>query len=338
MKPYLYYSGLKQLSTELSGTENIYLGIRPYGFHAGNMLPHIVYPILLCMELEKLGKVPKFNFFIFINDWEQDKLAGPDVKMYPFNIHPLHTTFQYTYDLENPTISIVDYWEPIILEKVKEIKKLYPAVSIKSVRNSQMKNDPIMKRCLLKTMEDPILIAEILRKHTTKTVLDEPIAYAMAVCPSCNMVKGHTQLKNNIVSHYCSLCGELSKGEYEDFDYWFYHKPLALPRLKICNIDVCITGSDHFNEGDYLVRQELLKAFDMKVKPPKTLYTPVVLGYDDNTMGKSKGNAVLVEVNEIVQLVLSSPNEKSIKINRQPNYTNILEQKAAITEDTVATH
>lgn len=57
------------------------------------MLPFVLYPILLSEELKKLGKVPEFNIFIFINDWEQDKLAGPNVKMYPFNIFPENTTF-----------------------------------------------------------------------------------------------------------------------------------------------------------------------------------------------------------------------------------------------------
>ena len=52
-KPYFFYSGIKELATTLSGKENIYLGIRPYGFHAGNKIPFVIYPMLLCEEMEK---------------------------------------------------------------------------------------------------------------------------------------------------------------------------------------------------------------------------------------------------------------------------------------------
>ena len=50
-KPYFFYSGIKELATTLSGKENIYLGIRPYGFHAGNKIPFVIYPMLLCEEM-----------------------------------------------------------------------------------------------------------------------------------------------------------------------------------------------------------------------------------------------------------------------------------------------
>ena len=66
-KPYFFYSGIKELATTLSGKENIYLGIRPYGFHAGNKIPFVIYPMLYCEEMQRAGKIPAFNFFLFIN-------------------------------------------------------------------------------------------------------------------------------------------------------------------------------------------------------------------------------------------------------------------------------
>jgi len=56
MKPYFFQNGIRKLAQEISGEENIYLGIRPYGFHAGNMLPFVLYPILLGQELKNLAK------------------------------------------------------------------------------------------------------------------------------------------------------------------------------------------------------------------------------------------------------------------------------------------
>lgn len=48
MKPYLYLRGLKNLAKKIKGNENVHIGIRPYGFHGGNVLSLVVYPYLLC--------------------------------------------------------------------------------------------------------------------------------------------------------------------------------------------------------------------------------------------------------------------------------------------------
>lgn len=64
MKPYLYLNGMKKLAKEASGNETIHVGIRPYGFHAGNAMALIVYPYLLCKYLKKEGKVPRFRLVI----------------------------------------------------------------------------------------------------------------------------------------------------------------------------------------------------------------------------------------------------------------------------------
>lgn len=45
---YLYLDGLETLAREVRGDENIHIGIRPYGFHAGNNLALVAYPYILC--------------------------------------------------------------------------------------------------------------------------------------------------------------------------------------------------------------------------------------------------------------------------------------------------
>jgi len=315
MKPYLYYDGLLSAAESLTGKENIYLGIRPYGFHAGNMMPFVVYPLLLCRQMEKLGKKIKFNFYIFINDWEQDKLDGPDPKTYIFNVYPQKTTFQFTPSSEDPTKTVVDYWEPIIYKGVSQLKKYYPDISIKVVRNSSMKNDPVMKYCLIKTIKSPELIADIFRKNTDKTVLDKPLQYAMAICPKCHWAKGQTFVDGDNIIHQCSNCGQKSTDQYSNFEYWFYHKPLAIPRLEIYNIDLCITGADHYSEGDFIVRQKLIDYFGYKTKYPQTLYTPVVFGKNGLVMGKSKNNTGILPLDDLVKLAVNNPPSSSeIKI------------------------
>lgn len=322
MKPYLYYKGLLELSKELNGRENIYLGIRPYGFHAGNMLALVTYPILLSRELQKLGKTPRFNIFLFINDWEQNKLDGPDPIKYPYNSYPLNTTFQYTFDPQLPTKNknVVDYWKPVITENITNIKRFFPEITISVIKNSQMKNDPMMKKCVLTTIKDPFILAKILRKYGNKPILEKPLVYSLAVCPFCHFARGKTKVRNqDTIVHFCEKCGRKTINNYGYFDYWLYHKPLALPRLEICKIDVCITGADHYNEGDFLIRRALLEAYGTKAKTPKTLYAPVVLGFNGLPMGKSKGNSVSLSLEKLIDLALKNPNAKVIKIDKKPN-------------------
>lgn len=314
MKAYFFQKGVGRLAKEINGNENIYLGIRPYGFHAGNMLPFIIYPMLLCKEMVKLGKIPKFSIYIFINDWEQDKLNGPDLIKYPYNIFPWNTTFQYTKYDRSTNKSIVDVWEPIIFKETLHLKSLYPQVAIQTVRNSELKNNEIMKRYVLFTLENPRKIAEVIEQFSNKMILKDPLSFAIAVCPVCHKVKGKTHVVNKSLIHNCFHCGKTIKGLYEDFDYWFYHKPLAIPRLEIFDIDICITGLDHYNEGDFDIRHELIKLFKSSTKFPKTLYAQTLLGSDNHVMGKSRGNSRVVSIDKLMELFNKNSNSKTMII------------------------
>ncbi len=315
MKPFFYYEGVRKLASILKGNERIYLGIRPYGFHAGNAATMVAYPILLCRKLEKLGKTPKFTFYVFLNDWEQDSLDGPNPKLYPFNILPKFTTWQYMKDPIDCNRSIVDYWETIIVNNVKIISHYFPEVKIVSQKNSQMKNKPEMRRCILKTIENPNIMFNILRENTDKKVLDLPIIFSSAVCPLCHAARGKTEVVNKrTIVHECSICGKKSSGKYKDFDYWLYHKPLALPRIEAFDVDLCITGSTHYEEGDFVVRKKLFKAYGIDKPLPMILYTQSILGTDGNIMGKSKGNAKLIDLDKLLNLITTNKRKGRIVI------------------------
>lgn len=314
MKPYFCLSGIKDLAQDLKGNENIYLGVRPYGFHAGNMSTLVAHPILLCKELLILGKIPRFNFYLFINDWEQEKLDGVDPQLYPFNILPKHTTWQFMPDPIDSNYSIVDFWEPIIKNNVQIITHYFPKTKINAVRNSSMKLFPLMKSCLLKTIKKPEIVSTALRQYTNRKILNNAI-YASAVCPECKAARGITRVANHDrIIHVCTNCQVKCSGKYEDFEYWFYHKPLALPRIGTYCIDLCITGLDHYQEGDYQVRQKLLEEYKINVAPPKTLYTPVILGRNNLTMGKSKGNAEHYSLESIIKYIIENPTAEKLKI------------------------
>lgn len=315
MKPYFFQDGISDLAKTLNGKENIYLGIRPYGFHAGNLTTLVIYPILLCQKLKKNNIEPNFNFYVFINDWEQDGLDGPDPKKYPYNIFPKKTTFQYTPDPDNCHKNIVDHWEPIIKKDEWRIKSLYPSVKIHTVRNSSLKLNEIFKRELLNTIKYPDEIIEILRKYSQKSTLDIPISFAKAICPKCFSARGETLvLGGDLIQLKCDNCQSLFTQKYEFFDYWFYHKSLALPRIEIFKIDLCITGLEHYNEGDYAIREALIKRFSPTISNPLTLYSPLILGKDNQPMGKSKGNYKYIDFDVLYPIVSKSKNKEKIKI------------------------
>lgn len=313
MKPYFLFDGITQLAKELSGNENIYMGIRPYGFHAGNQLAFMVYPYLLCEELEKYGKNAKFNFHIFLNDWEQDSLEGPDLKKYPFNVTPKNTTFQFL-PSEEKDKSMVEYWEPIIVKNVKEALADFSNVSIIPVRNSQMKKFPLMKNVIINTIKNPKLIWETLKKHSGKQMTNSPCVYCTAICKECNSAKTETVVEESKILAHCLSCNSKNIGNYDSFEYWLYHKPLALPRIAHYNIDLCITGLDHYNEGDFISRKELFKVYGIDLKYPKILYTPTVLGADGNQMGKSKKNDIYIDFQNLLTIYKTQIDKQVIHI------------------------
>lgn len=316
MPPYFFHKGIKQLGRKLSGEENVYLGVRPYGFHAGNLATLVVYPYLLSEEIEKNGKKVKFKFHLFINDWEQDKIDGPDIKSYPFNLYPRKTTFQYTIDPLGCHLNIVDHWEPIIKKEVRILKKRFPQIKINFIRNSSLKLNKIFKRVILDTIAYPLDIVEILRKNTNKKVLEVPASFAKAICPICYSARGETFIFNkDTVKLICKNCSQTLVKHYEFFDFWFYHKTLALPRLEIYDIDLCITGFEHYEEGDYFIRKALIKRFAPKVKNPITLYSPSVIGSDNKIMGKSKGNYFYLNFDTVYKKIKNSGNESIVKFN-----------------------
>ena len=170
MKPYLYFGGLLKLAKDAKGTEVIHTGIRPYGFHAGNVMALIVYPYLLCKYLEKEGKEAKFKFVISINDWEQDALEGPDYHRYPFNIFPKHTILRYVSDKRGCCRSVVEHWGPIIERNVKMIKTKYPKVSFRFIKNSELVSKKICKELLMETLVNPRAQLNLLKKYSGKKV------------------------------------------------------------------------------------------------------------------------------------------------------------------------
>jgi len=301
MKPYLYLSGLKNLVNEITGCEVVHIGIRPYGFHAGNAMALIVYPYLLCKYLEDYGKAPKIQFIISINDWEQDTLDGPDYRKYPFNIYPKNTSLQFTPDESGCCKSTVDHWQPMIENNLNKIKNRFKEISFKFVRNSELISYPYCEKLLIETIKNPKDQLKILKKYSGKDALDEPVSYAGVICPKCRRSHGKTTVvKNNLIQWKCSNCGTRAKDTFKNFQYWWYHKPMLIARIRIFKIDITLSGGDHFSEEDFKIREALIKKYSPKTKEPKMIFTPTVVALNGEKMSKSRNNIAFADIKKLI--------------------------------------
>jgi hypothetical protein len=218
MKPYLYLRGLRRLAREIRGDETIHVGIRPYGFHAGNAMALVAYPYLLCEYLEDAGKGPHLKFIVSINDWEQDSLDGPDYREYPYNIYPKHSSLQFTPDEGDCCKSIVDHWQPIIERNVRRLQNRFSGISITFVKNSDLLKHPFARKLLLETIRHPKIQADIFKKHSQSKVLDNPIQYAGAICFRCKQAHGETTVTDkNLVHWECRRCGARKTADSKKF-------------------------------------------------------------------------------------------------------------------------
>lgn len=310
MKPYLYLAGLEKLAKDVRGDEVIHTGIRPYGFHAGNALALVLYPYLLCKRVKELGKTPRFKFVVSINDWEQDSLDGPDYHRYPFNVHPKKTILRYTADEEGCCESTVEHWEPIIKKNLEMISGEFPEVEIRFVRNSELVSHPVCKTILAETIKSPNEQLAMLRENSRMETLDSPLSFASAVCPTCKSARGKTEfVSKEMVRFDCEQCGETTIQDFELFQFWWYHKPLLTARIAIFNIEILISGGDHYSEGDFNIREAFIKKYLPGVSSPRMLFTPTVISLDGQRMSKSKKNTYSANLKELLSKASSTDSD-----------------------------
>jgi hypothetical protein len=334
-KPFLYLDGLEEIVKELNGQEKIHIGIRPYGFHAGNALAFVAYSSLLCKKyLQSQNKEPEFQFIISINDWEQDALDGPDYRQWPFNIFPKTTTIQML-EHDSTGTKMADFWQPIIESAVKFGLRNYPKVKVNFYRNSELKNTPEFRDVLIDTINNPLKQFQIYKNVSNFPVLDSPIGYASAVCPKCKKAHGTTKYIDGKIHWKCSDCSFEKIDDYENFDYWWYHKMLLIGRIKLFKFDILLSGGDHFSENDFDIRKALIKEFLPDIKVPKMLFTPTLLSpLDNKRMSKTKFNIVYADLVKLIDLAEVSrdttiilPDDVQLKYNEQEykEYINSLE-------------
>lgn len=302
MKPYLYFSGLLKLVADIKGSERIHVGIRPYGFHAGNSMALVVYPYLLCKYTELAGKKAQFRFIVSINDWEQDALDGPNPRKYPFNVYPKNTSIFYLQDDKKCCKSAIDHWQPIIERAINTLKVTFPHVTFEYKRNSDLIKYPFFKTLLLQTLKFPMEQFNILISNSHFNYLNYPIIYAGAVCPQCYTAHGITSvIDDDTISWACSKCYLKLTDNIDIFQFWWYHKPMLIARIKIFKIDIILSGGDHYSEGDFNIRKAFLNKYTQSTKEPYMLFTPTVIALDGQKMSKGRNNTEYANIQKLIE-------------------------------------
>lgn len=302
MEPYLYFDGLLKLTKDIQGDEIVHMGIRPYGFHAGNAMALVVYPFLLCKYLKEIGGKVELKFVVSINDWEQDLLDGPDPRKYPFNIFPKNTSIYYLPDDKGCCRSLTDHWQKVIERNVTPLQITYPGISFKFVRNSELIKHPFCKWMLSETIKDPRKQFEIMKNNSGKETLENPVQYAGAICPECHRAHGETRIADDgRVLWKCQECGCDTSGNIEEFQFWWYHKPMLLARMEIFKMDITLSGGDHFTERDFNIRRAFIKEYAPDIKEPRMLFTPTIIAPNGERMSKSRNNAELGNIPELLK-------------------------------------
>lgn len=333
-KVFLFWNGLNKLAEELQGDENIFVGTRPFGFHGGNRWTMIAYPWHLFRKLEENGKKPKFTFYISINDMEPchlkylylDNNSKPYYKTlqqmgedeeppYNYNVFPEDTSFQFTADPDGCCDCIAGHWQKIMEKEMSVLKKEFPQVRLRFVRNSEIKNKEIFLEVLKKTLEKPALISQAIKRFDDAPILDKNLFFAGAICPECDSAQGKTSLADDIVEFSCNNCSTSFTGNLRETNFWMHHVPLLIPRILLFDIDVCIRGGDHYQAKRVEINNILMEELGGSNKNPSTLVAPMVMSYNGRKMSKSWFNERDISLEKVLA-VAKEWNKASVPLEK----------------------
>jgi len=328
-KTYLFWKGLEKISKEVNGNENISIGIRPFGFHAGNELTLLAYPWHLCNLVKKEGKKPQFNFFISINDMEpcglkylyvdksnnfyfkEEEITMSEEVPFEYNIFPRTTSFQHTPCLKGCCKSIADHWKKIIGKKLCFLKKEFPGVKIRLIKNSSIKNEPEFKKAITKAINNPELFTQTIDKKEPLIVKKEFLNYGGAICPKCKSAQGKTKLIAGKLTFKCKNCGQITRNSSrEKSDFWMYYAFILPPRIKMQKIDICIRGLDHYRRKNVQINDYIYKKIYGEEPLVKTIITPLITDKSGKKMSKTRANDKEEKISKLIKATEGNNSQK----------------------------
>lgn len=273
---HVYRNGLEELASSLSGTERIYAGIRPYGYHAGNRIVLAVYPHLLARMLAARGVEPRFEYVVTLNDVEP--------RAYDYG------SFQPVGPVGDDAeiAKTVDTLEADLVR----LRAEFPSVSIRYLRSSEIFETPLFDRCG-KILSGATALETFLTEDLMSQITFEGGEFSGLACVACGIT---TRLHPGAP---CTACGSPLATEPRSRAFWMHYVPLISMKLAHIEPDVAILGGDYLDTADELLlfmrHQNMLEAiwafYDLIASRRLTmLCSPVLLGPDGRKMSKSLGN------------------------------------------------
>jgi hypothetical protein len=303
---FVSWSGLERLSRLLYGSEKIGFGIRPHGFHAGNMAAIVAYPWLLCERMEKLGITPQFRFDCWINDLESPGIVGSDgsrATADPVSMLPEEKTFQCTLAPNGFSGNLADYWQPLVENAVLQVHQRFPETRVTFHRTSEMTNTKEFAKTVAGAIRHADDIARAAGDMFDQIVYGKP-EFVRPVCPTCETpVKGARVEDNDEISAHCGACETHTIAPADKLRWWTQFRILTVPRMALGRYDVWMMGADHLAENQFGLRSMLADLFKVRQNPCDFLYAPVALADKNSKMGKSNHNATYVPLPPILELL-----------------------------------
>ncbi|MBI3977848.1 MAG: hypothetical protein HY331_06655 [Chloroflexi bacterium] len=296
MSRYFFASGLRALAGVLPDQAVVHAGSRPYGLHAGNKLPIVVYPHLLAAELHRLGRPANFRYVVTLNDWDTDTLDH--LPGYRFNFVPRGRSFQHQADPAGCCASLVDHWERRLRAELRPLGERFPDVVVDVRRVSTFRDVPVFADALRRGLADPGALAARIEAAFGVPVDAGRAQFLGAVCPACHSIDGATAYDrtSDQVSFACRQCGTTTGAACGQLDYWLYTHLLGAAKCRAVDPDAWVFGGD-FAETRTIDFLESVVAL-LQGAPPRMnkLFTPVLLGSDGEKMSKSRRNLLDVPI------------------------------------------
>jgi len=305
------YSGLQALARRMTGRERIHMGVRPNGFHAGNALALVAYPLLLLRELARVEGEVECSFIVSINDLEPSAFGYPLGQQYPNNVVAMGVPFGLTPDPYGCCTSISRHQEPIIRRHLAVLEEEFPQISVSFVRNSELRHTPEFRSALLTTLSAASELGERLSRAMNCRYDPSTAAFAGAVCAQCHSADGRTTVVASssdgfVVRHRCGFCGKVREAPDTDFDFWWHYAPLRAARAACLRFDVHVTGGDHLQLKDLQSVDDVIALVAPTATPPIILASPMLLCPDGRKMATSFGNGLDAPLEELLELARGS--------------------------------
>lgn len=295
-----------------TGSEKIGSALRPYGLHAGNLVSIVAYPYLLCEAFRGLRKEePRFTYKVWLNDIEPLTYVGADGRKESANasnMYPGSTTLQFVPAPDGFQGSLTDYWQPVIEGVVRgTIGTRFPYVNLEFHRTSELVCTTEFQKAVLGSIDERKRVAEIFEKYQSKKVRGSK-GFVWPICPKCHVPVTNVKVSKDRSSHTTMVYGSHGvlpncrfREEVQKLDWAMNIRVLQVIRLAVEQPDLWFIGVDHLPVNRTYHLEGLGSMLGLDRYRGHFLHVPLLFADRENKLSKSRGNAVYMHPQELIQ-------------------------------------